>query len=220
MYNSKLKHILTTKIQYPKLDHKKNKGNIKMFNSFKKARNARKESKNTLKELEQQGINTKCFKLFLQGKGVYIKDTTPELIQEFNNRDDPIEKIPVSCRITLPEMYSNVNNVAGAMVGAVTGTEHNFTSTSREQITAQTLAIIVPNGLVFKGALNKTEDLRIKWEDITDCKISIANRGGVFGNIRVGAIDYRVSFINHKLGNAFMEYVISHMAGNVDDGWS
>ena len=206
MYKNKLTHNIIT-----------NEENvIKMLDSFKKARKNKKETKNTIEELKQQGINTECFRLFLKGKGLYIKDTTPELIQEFNNRNNPIEKIPISCRLTLPEMYTNVNNVAGAMVGAVTGNEHNFTNTSREQVIVQTTAIIVPNGIVFKGALNNTEDLRIPWEDITDCKMLISHHG----EIRVGTVVYHLSFTNRKLGECFLNYISDHMAGDVDDGWS
>lgn len=190
-----------------------------MFNSFKKARSNTKKSKEILKSLEAKNINVKCFRLFLNAKDISMYDVTDDLINEFLNRENPIEKIAIPCSLTLPEMYSNVNNFAGAAVGAVTGKEHNFTNTTREQVKVNTNAIIAPKGIVFKGALNKTEDLRIPWEDISDCKTITSNRLGIFTDIKVGSIKYPLFFSKNKLGQLFVDYVKQHMAGNIDDGW-
>lgn len=191
-----------------------------MFDSFKKTRTAKKERENNIKHLEQQGINPNHFKLFLKAKNLNINDITPELIQEYNNRENYIEKLAISCRLTLPEMYTDVNNALGAATGLITGHEHNFTNTTREQIRVNTSAVIVPKGIVFKGAINNTQDLRIPWEDITSCKIGIKNKFGISADIQAKDVKYPILFTNRKLGECFLNYVSDHMAGNVDDGWS
>ena len=191
-----------------------------MFDSFKKTRNAKKERENNIKELKKQGINPSHFILFLKAKNLNINDTTPELIQEYNNRENYIEKLALSCRLTLPEMRMDVNNSLGAATGLITGHEHNFTKTDYEQVKIKTRAIIVPNGVVFRGAVNLTQDLRIPWEDIRDCKIGhVNNRFGISGFIQAKDVKYPVLFDNQKLGECFLNYVMDHMAGNVDDGW-
>lgn len=191
-----------------------------MFNSFKKARNAQNKSKEIAKSLKEKNINIKCFSMFLDAKNLKMNETNEDLIREFMSREDPIEKIAIPCSLTLPEMYSDVNNLAGVAVGVVTGKEHNFTNTQRRQVKVNTKAVIVSNGLVFKGALNKTEDLRIKWEDIDSCKIKVSNKLGMFADIYVGAVQYPLFFTKSKLGELFIDYVSRHMLGNADDGWS
>ncbi len=158
--------------------------------------------------------------MFLDAKNLKINETNEDLIREFMSREDPIEKIAIPCSLTLPEMYSDVNNLTGVAVGVVTGKEHNFTNTQRRQVKVNTKAVIVPNGLVFKGALNKTEDLRIRWEDIDSCKIKVSNKLGMFADIYVGAVQYPLFFTKAKLGELFIDYVSHHMLGNADDGWS
>ncbi len=191
-----------------------------MFNSFKKAKTNSKNTKNIIKDLKKQGINIEEFRMFLEAKNLNFIDTTDELITEFNNRDNLIMRLAIPCSLTLPEMYNDVNNFAGATVGLLTGNEHNFTSTSRKQIKVNTKAIIVPNGIVFKGALNNTKDLRVAWEDITDCKIETENKLGVIGFLQVGVIRYPLFTSSNKYGTLFFKYVKGHMAGPVDDGWS
>lgn len=191
-----------------------------MFNSFKKARNAQNKTKEIAKTLKEKNIDIKCFSMFLDAKNLKMNETTDDLIAEFLNRENPIERIAIPCSLTLPEMYSDVNNLAGVAVGVVTGKEHNFTNTERRQVKVNTKAVIVPNGLVFKGALNKTEDLRIRWEDIDGCKVKVKNRLGMFADIQVGAVQYPLFFTKVKLGELFIDYVSKHMMGNADDGWS
>ena len=191
-----------------------------MFNSFKKARNEQNKSKEIVKSLKERNINIECFSMFLDAKNLKMNETTDDLITEFLNRKDPIEKIAIPCSLTLPEMYSDVNNFAGIAVGAVTGKEHNFTNTQRKQVKVNTKAVIVPKGIVFKGALNKTEDLRIRWEDIDNCKIELRNKLGMFADIHVGAVHYPLFFTKAKLGQLFIDYVNQHKLGNADDGWS
>ena len=200
-------------------DHKKRRLH-QMFGTIKKARKQQKNIKNNIKELKQQGINTKHFEMFLKSKDLYFPDVTPELIDEYNNRENIILKLALPCRLTLPEMYSEVNNFTGATVGLLTGKEHNFTATSREQIKVDTNAVIVRNGIVFKGALNKTKDLRVPWEDINNCKIELESRLFIKGFIQVGDIKYPLDILDKELGLLFFKYVENNMEGYVDDGWS
>ena len=191
-----------------------------MFDSFKKARNNQNKSKDIKKTLKERNINIECFSLFLDAKDLHMHDATDELIEEFLNRENPIERIAIPCSLTLPERYSNVNNFAGAAVGVVTGREHNFTNTSREPVKVNTKAILVPNGVVFKGALNETEDLRIKWNDISGCKIGTSNKLGMFADIKVGAVKYPLFFTKTRLGQLFIEYIEQRITPDADDGWS
>ena len=192
-----------------------------MFDSYKKARNAKKERENNIKELKKQGINVTHFTYFLFAKRLTYNDINPELIQEYNTREHYIMKLALPCKLTLPEMRMDVNNSLGAATGLITGHEHNFTKTDYEQVKIKTRAIIVPNGIVFRGAINLTQDLRIPWEDICDCKVGhINNRFGILGYIQAKDVKYPVLFDDQKLGECFLNYVSNHMAGDVDDGWS
>ena len=191
-----------------------------MFDSFKKARTNSKNTKNTIKDLKKQGVDTAALGMFLRAKNLDFTDLTDELLDEFNNREHYIMRLAIPCSLTLPEMYNDVNNALGAATGLITGHEHNFTNTKREQVKVDTSAIIVPNGIVFKGAINNTQDLRIPWEDINNCKIGLKNRFGIAADIQVNDIKYPVFFTNRKFGECFFNYVMGHMAGNVDDGWS
>lgn len=197
-----------------------------MFGDFKKQRKQtterRGKSKHIKKILKEKDIDEKLFRMFLDNKDISMYDATPELMEEYLNRDNIVEKLAIPCNLKLNEMYDDVNNRAGAGLQFVTGAKYNLTNTQRKQVIVSTKAVIVKNGIVFKRAINNSEDIRIPWEDITKCKIITENRLGVMGTITVDNVVYNIQHMNNSknIGFLFFDYVETHKKGEIDEGWS
>lgn len=199
-----------------------------MFDGLKKGWNDFKDTVETENKwrlyLKENNIDEESFQMFLNRKDVKFADITMDLIEEYQNLDNLIENISIPCNVSLNESFSNVQN-DGALLSAMTGEEYNFTNTTRSQVDVTTQVFIAKKGIVFKQAINEAQDLRIAWEDITDCKMEEAMRNWVlYVKIFVNDIVYDVMFGNGAIdtidvGKQFAQYVQEHRLGVKDDGW-
>lgn len=182
------------------------------------------------KVLKEKNIDKGEFICFKDRKGIEAwRLITLELIDEFQNLDNLIENVTLPCELSLNESFSDVNNTSGAVLSATTGKDINLTKTARKRVNVDTSVYIAEKGVVFKGAINCSQDLRIAWEEITDCKLdSNYSKGYHFlrMDIMVDDTSYGIEFRESNLLNTldmpemFFEYVKTHMSGVVDDGWA
>ena len=122
--------------------------------------------------IKENNINRSLFSMFLLRKEVEWSDVTLELVEEFQNLDGNIlDYISIPCYLSLNETYLDVNNNLGAVLSLGDGENHNFTQTSRKQVTVYTDVYVAEKGIVFRKAINESQDLRIPWEKISDCRI-------------------------------------------------
>ena len=183
-----------------------------MFKKLKKAKNdimgdgnpfavARKKSK-------EFGISFNYFQEFVESKGLNpITDTTFDLVDEFfNQRPHLLYKLTVPVYVTLPETVYEIHgyNLYGS----------GHTKTSKKQLRVKSELYIPDNGLVFKKALNKSEDMRIAWDTITDVEL---NQKKVL--ITCNTVRYNVLFDKKELASLFYNIVNENKFGKIDDGW-
>ena len=88
------------------------------------------------------------------------------------------------------------------------------TKTSKKQLKVKCDLYIPDNGLVFKKALNNSEDLRLAWDTITGVEL---NQKKVL--VTCDTVNYNVSFDKKELANLFFNIVNENKTGKIDDGW-
>ena len=131
---------------------------------------------------------------------------TDELVTEFLNRPHPLYKTELRVELVLPEMTTEIHG--GMMNGS------GFTRSVTDNTRVKCRFFFAEKGIVFKEAINKSEDLRLPWDTITDCSIR-KNYVDVFCD----AVNYSVK-LKSDTALLFKDFVDSHMSGRVDDGWS
>ena len=73
---------------------------------------------------------------------------------------------------------------------------------------------IPDKGLVFKKALNKSEDMRLPWDTITNVEV---DKKTVL--VTCDAVSYKVSFDKKEVASLFFNIVNENKCGKIDDGW-
>lgn len=182
------------------------------------------------RELKQRNLDRDIFYCFMKRKDIEEwRFVTLELIDEFQNLDNLIENIAIPCRIFLNESYSDVNNTAGAILSATSGSDINLTQTTRKRVDVHTDVYVAEKGVVFDKVFNSSQDLRITWEKITDCKIDSFYSDGdsyMIMELYVDDTTYQVEFKKYNpfntitLAKTLVDYIKNHMSGVVDDGWA
>lgn len=81
---------------------------------------------------------------------------------------------------------------------------------------------IADKGVVFKEAHNRTHDLRIPWEEITECYIEKKGFNYMYVQIICDDSFYKLTLYNDNayLGEKAVKYINEHKKGKIDDGWS
>ncbi|MBE6512459.1 MAG: hypothetical protein E7Z75_04875 [Methanobrevibacter olleyae] len=171
-----------------------------------------KENLETNKLISKYNIHRYTFGMFLEKKGIPKTQGTPELVEEFMNDNTWIEQVDITCIVELNETYLDVNNAAGTVFG---GGYKNYTMTSRKKVSVKTNAYIAQKGIIFKKAINKAEDLRLPWEEITDCIVD-----GKTVDVVCDNVSFTAHFTNKTISEIFASYINEHKKGQVDDGWA
>ncbi len=201
-----------------------------MFEAFKEMKKGFDNINKWSAYIKENNINKSLFSMFLLRKEVEWSEITPELMEEFENLEGNIlDYISIPCYLSLNETYLDVNNNLGAVLSLADGENHNFTQTSRKQVTVYTDVYVAEKGIVFRKAINEAQDLRIPWGKISDCRIDPSEPkmdGFLFLEIFVNDIAYKVEFRgflkdSKEIDEAyqFLDYVQSHMTGVKDTGW-
>ncbi len=182
-----------------------------MFQRLKKAKNEISGDGNPFavarKKCKENNLPFDYFTEYVRDKGLNpISETTFELVDEFFNRPHLLYKLNIPTSITLPETVFEVHGYS--LYGS------GITKTSKKQLHVQSELYIPDNGLVFKKALNKSEDLRIPWDTITDVELDLKKV-----IITCDTIRYKVSFNKKGLEKLFFKIVNENKCGKVDDGW-
>ena len=132
---------------------------------------------------------------------------TFDLLTEFKNRPHLLYKTDVKVTLSLPEFDTVVRG--GALGG------DGFVSSSKEQVKVKCKVYFAEKGIVFKEAIDKTKDLRLAWEDITTCNQLKKDVDLVCSDVK-----YSLKFESVDTAELFTGYIVEHMAGEVDNGWS
>jgi hypothetical protein len=182
-----------------------------MFNKLKKAKNEIMGDGNPFavakKKCKEVGLPFNYFTEFVKNKGLNpLTDTTFELVDEFFNRPHLLYKLSIPVYVTLPETVFEIRGYS--LYGS------GNTKTHKKQLRVQSELYIPDNGLVFKKAFNKSEDLRISWDTITDTEIMAKDVIIICDSVR-----YKSSFDKKDLAKLFFNVVNENKCGKVADGW-
>lgn len=183
-----------------------------MFKKLKKAKNDIMGDGNPFvvakNKCKENGLSFNYFQEYVESKGLNpITDTTFELVDEFfNQRPHLLYKLNVPVHVALPETVYEIHgyNLYGS----------GNTKTSKKQLKVKCDLYIPDNGLVFKKALNNSEDLRLAWDTITGVEL---NQKKVL--VTCDTVNYNVSFDKKELANLFFNIVNENKTGKIDDGW-
>lgn len=147
------------------------------------------------------------FQQYVENKGLNpVSNLTDELVDEFFNRPHLLYKLNIPVQVTLPETVYEIHGYTFYGSGQ--------TKTSKKQLKVKCDLYIPDNGLVFKKALNNSEDMRLAWDTITnvdlDKKICI---------VTCDSVSYKVSFDKKEVASLFYNIVNENKRGTIDDGW-
>jgi len=148
------------------------------------------------------------FQNYVEDKGLNpVSDLTDELVEEFFSRPHLLYKLNIPVEVTLPETVYEIHGYT--LYGS------GQTKTSKKRLRVKSDLYIPDNGLVFKKALNKSEDMRLAWDTITD--VSLADKKSVL--VTCDTVSYKVLFNKKEVANLFLNIVNENKCGKVDDGW-
>ena len=123
--------------------------------------------------IKENNVDRFLLNMFLDKKGINHFYTTPELINEFLS-SDWILGIDLKCLL-------QINN---------------------ESKRLRTNAYLTEKELIFKEAINKTDDIIINLESIIDCRMD-----GKKVNIICDDVSYKVMFVNKNLAKLFYDFI-------------
>lgn len=123
--------------------------------------------------IKENNVDRFLLNMFLDKKGINHYHTSPELVNEFLS-SDWILGIDLKCLL-------QINN---------------------ESKRLRTNAYLTKKELIFKEAINKTDDLIIDLDNIIDCRID-----GKKVDVSCDEVNYKVMFINKNLAKLFFDYI-------------
>ncbi len=123
--------------------------------------------------IKENNVDRFLLNMFLDKKGINHYHTSPELVNEFLS-SDWILGIDLKCLL-------QINN---------------------ESKRLRTNAYLTKKELIFKEAINKTDDLIIDLDNIIDCRID-----GKKVDVICDDVKYKVMFINKNLAKLFFDYI-------------
>lgn len=123
--------------------------------------------------IKENNVDRFLLNMFLDKKGINHYHTSPELVNEFLS-SDWILGIDLKCLL-------QINN---------------------ESKRLRTNAYLTKKELIFKEAINKTDDIIISLDNIIDCRID-----GKKVDIICDEVIYKVMFTNKNLAELFFEYI-------------
>ena len=123
--------------------------------------------------IKENNVDRFLLNMFMDKKGINHFNTTPELVNEFLSTDW-ILGIDLKCLL-------QINN---------------------ESKRIRTNAYLNRKELIFKGAINKIDDIIINLDSIIDSKID-----GKKADIICDGVNYKVMFVNGNLAKLFYEFL-------------
>ena len=123
--------------------------------------------------IKENNVDRFLLNMFLDKKGINHYHTSPELVNEFLS-SDWILGIDLKCLL-------QINN---------------------ESKRLRTNAYLTKKELIFKEAINKTDDVIINLDNIIDCRID-----GKKVDVICDEVNYKVMFINKNLAKLFFDYI-------------
>ena len=123
--------------------------------------------------IKENNVDRFLLNMFLDKKGINHYHTSPELVNEFLS-SDWILGIDLKCLL-------QINN---------------------ESKRLRTNAYLTKKELIFKEAINKTDDVIINLDNIIDCRID-----GKKVDVICDEVNYKVMFINKNLAKLFSDYI-------------
>ncbi len=123
--------------------------------------------------IKENNVDRFLLNMFLDKKGINHYHTSPELVNEFLS-SDWILGIDLKCLL-------QINN---------------------ESKRLRTNAYLTKKELIFKEAINKTDDVIISLDNIIDCRID-----GKKVDIICDEVNYKVMFTNKNLAELFFDYI-------------
>lgn len=123
--------------------------------------------------IKENNVDRFLLNMFLDKKGINHYHTSPELVNEFLS-SDWILGIDLKCLL-------QINN---------------------ESKRLRTNAYLTKKELIFKEAINKTDDVIINLDNIIDCRID-----GKKVDVICDEVNYRVMFINKNLAKLFFDFI-------------
>jgi hypothetical protein len=123
--------------------------------------------------IKENNVDRFLLNMFLDKKGINHYHTSPELVNEFLS-SDWILGIDLKCLL-------QINN---------------------ESKRLRTNAYLTKKELIFKEAINKTDDVIIDLDNITDCRID-----GKKVDVICDEVNYRIMFINKNLAKLFFDFI-------------
>lgn len=123
--------------------------------------------------IKENNVDRFLLNMFLDKKGINHYHTSPELVNEFLS-SDWILGMDLKCLL-------QINN---------------------ESKRLRTNAYLTKKELIFKEAINKTDDVIIGLDNITDCGID-----GKKVDVICDEVNYKVMFINKNLAKLFSDYI-------------
>ena len=123
--------------------------------------------------IKENNVDRFLLNMFLDKKGINHYHTSPELINEFLS-SDWILGIDLKCLL-------QINN---------------------ESKRHRTNAYLTKKELIFKEAINKTDDVIISLDNIIDCRID-----GKKVDMICDEVNYKVMFTNKNLAELFFDYI-------------
>ena len=125
------------------------------------------------KIIKENNVDRFLLNMFLDKKGINHYHTSPELVNEFLS-SDWILGIDLKCLL-------QINN---------------------ESKRLRTNAYLTKKELIFKEAINKTDDVIISLDNIIDCRID-----GKKVDMICDEVNYKVMFTNKNLAELFFDYI-------------
>ena len=123
--------------------------------------------------IKENNVDRFLLNMFLDKKGINHYHTSPELVNEFLS-SDWILGMDLKCLL-------QINN---------------------ESKRLRTNAYLTKKELIFKEAINKTDDVIINLDNIIDCRID-----GKKVDVICDEVNYKVMFINKNLAKLFSDYI-------------
>ena len=123
--------------------------------------------------IKENNVDRFLLNMFLDKKGINHYHTSPELVNEFLS-SDWILGIDLKCLL-------QINN---------------------ESKRLRTNAYLTKKELIFKEAINKTDDVIISLDNIIDCRID-----GKKVDMICDEVNYKVMFTNKNLAELFFDYI-------------
>lgn len=123
--------------------------------------------------IKENNVDRFLLNMFLDKKGINHYHTSPELLNEFLSSDWMLG-MDLKCLL-------QINN---------------------ESKRLRTNAYLTKKELIFKEAINKTDDVIINLDNIIDCRID-----GKKVDVICDEVNYKVMFINKNLAKLFSDYI-------------